>query len=304
MHRLSEENSGVPPDLLDQMWSKGEMLWEPNKVRNSILPYSTRGSGIEAVFDGIAEWSYILSSQQVTVYDHSPKLGHFDIRSIRRTLWDESNFRISEENSETVTVIVDGADQSNPALGRREVRLGKSSGFILFETDHGGTLLHEHYEGGIQDVDASSPGIQFPIVSANVIFRGEQLFQAQLFLVDNCRLNHKIEDAEYALSVPAGTNVFYSGDMRPGEDTAKRHALAHIMVRAGLEDVRILLPELRSKYELQAGRVDIHVGSPLAQHGVPPTAGNWTMVLAVNAIVAIVLGVLWFIRARRRAGTK
>jgi hypothetical protein len=302
VHVLSED-IGVPSELLDQMWSRGAMLWEPGKVRNSILPYSSQGSGIEAAFDGIAEWSHILSARQVTVYDHSPKLGHFDIGSLRRFLPESSDFRISEENSETVTVTINDADESGPVSRGRELRLDKASGFIVFESDHDVRFLHEHYEGGIQEIDSSARGIELPIFSANVIFRGDELFQAELFFVEECKLNHKIGDAEYALSVPGGTNVFYAGDMRPGEDTAKRNALANIEVRSGLEDVRALLPELRRKYEIQGGRVDLHVGRPLEQHD-PHKSGNGWMIVAVNVVAILILCALWIIRARRRSRGK
>jgi hypothetical protein len=287
LHTLSAA-IGVPKDLLDQMWSNGRFLWDRGKVRNSIRPYSTEGTGIEAAFDGIAEWSHVVNSRQVTVYDHSPKLGHFDVRSIRRSLPDFSDLKIASQDSRSITVIVDEAEQMDAASANEVIRIDRSSGLIEFQRTGDDRFRREYYAGGIAALDPASPGIQFPLVSANVFYRGDSLFKAEIFFVEECRLNRKTSDGDYALAVPGDTNVFYSGDLRPGEDTQKRNALAHILVRDTLEDVRVLLPELRKKYELQAGRTDIHVGQPLESR-TPPKPNRAPVILLVNGVVISLL---------------
>jgi len=289
VYRLSED-IGVPPVQLEQIWCKTHILWETGRIRNTRVPYSkTHGTGIDCAFDGRAEWLHMMQSGQVTVYDRTPKLGYFDIASIRRTVSFRGDWKLVAMTDETVSLT------SPPQWGERDYRFDRESGQILSvrEGEHG---IDEYFAAGVGPLDPSQSRITFPLCAANVHYKGDDVATLDLYLIEECVLNREFTDADFAMSVPANTRVFYAGDMQPGEDAVNHTMLSQARVRTATEDVRPLLPELRRQWDFK------HQTRPALQRTSQLMSPRGLMILGVNVGAVILFATLWFLRSRFRPG--
>lgn len=294
--RQLTQDIGVPDELLDGKWNNLKVICEGSKLHNRLIPDTKNGAGLESVFDGVAEWSHMFSSQQITVYDHSPKLGHFDLRSLCHVPFMKGDWKQLAEDEDSISFTRGSSDSVSSKSPLEKLTFEKKTGFVSFHSMDDGSTITEYYSGG-STTDASNASALLPGFSAKLVHYQGDLSQGEFFFIEDCKLNRKIEDSDFALSAPAGTNVFYSGDMLPGQDGANRNALAHMALQANLSDVRTLLPELRKRFERQRGETAFHVGVPEKKE--EPIRIRWHL-LAVNGFLAIAFFLIWRVRARRR----
>ncbi|MBS0206149.1 MAG: hypothetical protein JSS49_24915 [Planctomycetes bacterium] len=271
------QDMGVTSQMMKGMWNRARIVWEPGKYKNTFTSFAD--VSVSSVCDGKAEWSYIESSHQVTAYEMPSKWGHFQISSLRKTV-DASNEAILIADADDYLTIKYTVGSENV-----ECNLSKLTGCLTECRTTSGELVQEYFAHGFEEMDETAPGVLFPRASVNAVFYKGKLAKAEMFFTQSARINREIFSDDYALPVPAGTTVWYAGDLAPKEEGAAHAArkLVALKTENPCSDVRELLPLLREKdsnFKRQSQRIPI---------SAPQSRGRGTYVLAINAIIVLIL---------------